>query len=193
MDINILAILVPAGTIACFLPLSDASSLAILYIVKSEYFSVVRHALWLESLFLELLTSLQAQGVCCLCSSSVVVSSPIKGWSGRSLSLLNPEHQPPTWPSNCMDSNILAFVVPAGIIVNPNLLFLSVLVQPSCSMYFICLIFTFSDEFYFLHRHAFFNYQMPLHALWLESLFLELFMFSHAQSNFNCLDYTRGF
>ncbi|RZC90411.1 hypothetical protein C5167_029543 [Papaver somniferum] len=38
MDINILAFLVPAGIIACFLPLSDASSFAVHYIVTSVYF-----------------------------------------------------------------------------------------------------------------------------------------------------------
>ncbi|KVH93889.1 Oligosaccharyl transferase, STT3 subunit [Cynara cardunculus var. scolymus] len=62
--------------------------------------------------------------------SSIVASSPTKGWSGRSLSLLDPtyaskyipiiasvsEHQPPTWPSYFMDINVLAFLVPAGII-----------------------------------------------------------------------------
>ncbi|GJS92933.1 dolichyl-diphosphooligosaccharide--protein glycosyltransferase subunit STT3A [Tanacetum coccineum] len=63
---------------------------------------------------------------------AVVASSPTKGWSGRSLSLLDPtyaskyipiiasvsEHQPPTWPSYFMDLNVLAFLVPAGIIVS---------------------------------------------------------------------------
>ncbi|XP_020577571.1 dolichyl-diphosphooligosaccharide--protein glycosyltransferase subunit STT3A [Phalaenopsis equestris] len=61
---------------------------------------------------------------------ALVSSSPTKGWSGRSLSLLDPtyaskyipiiasvsEHQPPTWPSYFMDINILAFLVPAGIV-----------------------------------------------------------------------------
>lgn len=61
---------------------------------------------------------------------AVVASSPTKGWSGRSLSLLDPtyaskyipiiasvsEHQPPTWPSYFMDINVLAFLVPAGIV-----------------------------------------------------------------------------
>ncbi|KAL8153002.1 hypothetical protein V2J09_010762 [Rumex salicifolius] len=60
----------------------------------------------------------------------LVASSPTMGWSGRSLSLLDPtyaskyipiiasvsEHQPPTWPSYFMDINVLAFLVPAGII-----------------------------------------------------------------------------
>ncbi|KAG6390961.1 hypothetical protein SASPL_148707 [Salvia splendens] len=41
MDINVLAFLVPAGIVACFLPLSDASSFAVLYIVTSVYFSGV--------------------------------------------------------------------------------------------------------------------------------------------------------
>ncbi|KAK9055027.1 hypothetical protein SSX86_026106 [Deinandra increscens subsp. villosa] len=41
MDINVLAFLVPAGIIACFSPLSDASSFVILYIVMSAYFSGV--------------------------------------------------------------------------------------------------------------------------------------------------------
>ncbi|KAL6585968.1 Dolichyl-diphosphooligosaccharide--protein glycosyltransferase subunit stt3a [Orobanche minor] len=41
MDINILAFLVPAGIVACFLPLSDSSSFAVLYIVTSVYFSGV--------------------------------------------------------------------------------------------------------------------------------------------------------
>lgn len=41
MDINVLAFLVPAGIIACFLPLSDASSFVVLYIVTSVYFSGV--------------------------------------------------------------------------------------------------------------------------------------------------------
>ncbi|KMZ73498.1 Dolichyl-diphosphooligosaccharide--protein glycosyltransferasesubunit STT3A [Zostera marina] len=61
---------------------------------------------------------------------AAVAASPTKGWSGRSLSLLDPtyaskyipiiasvsEHQPPTWPSYFMDINVLAFLVPAGII-----------------------------------------------------------------------------
>ncbi|XP_044464926.1 dolichyl-diphosphooligosaccharide--protein glycosyltransferase subunit STT3A [Mangifera indica] len=61
---------------------------------------------------------------------ALVATSPTKGWSGRSLSLLDPtyaskyipiiasvsEHQPPTWPSYFMDINVLAFLVPAGII-----------------------------------------------------------------------------
>ncbi|MCH91423.1 dolichyl-diphosphooligosaccharide-protein glycosyltransferase subunit STT3A-like, partial [Trifolium medium] len=61
---------------------------------------------------------------------AMVASSPTMGWSGRSLSLLDPtyaskyipiiasvsEHQPPTWPSYFMDINVLAFLVPAGII-----------------------------------------------------------------------------
>lgn len=61
---------------------------------------------------------------------ALIASSPTKGWSGRSLSLLDPtyaskyipiiasvsEHQPPTWPSYFMDINVLAFLVPAGII-----------------------------------------------------------------------------
>ncbi|XP_026439139.1 dolichyl-diphosphooligosaccharide--protein glycosyltransferase subunit STT3A-like [Papaver somniferum] len=53
MDINILAFLVPAGIIACFLPLSDASSFAVHYIVTSVYFRgvVLMLALWLELLF----------------------------------------------------------------------------------------------------------------------------------------------
>ncbi|KAI3714667.1 hypothetical protein L6452_21625 [Arctium lappa] len=71
--------------------------------------------------------------VCCAVVAvlvAVVASSPTKGWSGRSLSLLDPtyaskyipiiasvsEHQPPTWPSYFMDINVLAFLVPAGII-----------------------------------------------------------------------------
>ncbi|XP_031488967.1 dolichyl-diphosphooligosaccharide--protein glycosyltransferase subunit STT3A [Nymphaea colorata] len=71
--------------------------------------------------------------VCCVVVAvlaALVASSPTKGWSGRSLSLLDPtyaskyipiiasvsEHQPPTWPSYFMDINILAFLVPAGII-----------------------------------------------------------------------------
>lgn len=32
------------------------------------------------------------------------------------------EHQPPTWPSYFMDINVLAFLVPAGIIVSSRLL-----------------------------------------------------------------------
>ncbi|MCD7464839.1 Dolichyl-diphosphooligosaccharide--protein glycosyltransferase subunit stt3a [Datura stramonium] len=71
--------------------------------------------------------------VCCAVVAvliALVASSPTKGWSGRSLSLLDPtyaskyipiiasvsEHQPPTWPSYFMDINVLAFLVPAGII-----------------------------------------------------------------------------
>ncbi|KAI3740854.1 hypothetical protein L2E82_31328 [Cichorium intybus] len=71
--------------------------------------------------------------VCCAVVAvlvAVVASSPTKGWSGRSLSLLDPtyaskyipiiasvsEHQPPTWPSYFMDLNVLAFLVPVGII-----------------------------------------------------------------------------
>ncbi|XXG57402.1 hypothetical protein AAC387_Pa03g4563 [Persea americana] len=71
--------------------------------------------------------------ICCAVIAvlvALVASSPTKGWSGRSLSLLDPtyaskyipiiasvsEHQPPTWPSYFMDINVLAFLVPAGII-----------------------------------------------------------------------------
>lgn len=71
--------------------------------------------------------------VCCAALAvlvALVASSPTMGWSGRSLSLLDPtyaskyipiiasvsEHQPPTWPSYFMDINVLAFLVPAGII-----------------------------------------------------------------------------
>ncbi|XP_043707600.1 dolichyl-diphosphooligosaccharide--protein glycosyltransferase subunit STT3A-like [Telopea speciosissima] len=71
--------------------------------------------------------------VCCAMVAvlvALVASSPTMGWSGRSLSLLDPtyaskyipiiasvsEHQPPTWPSYFMDINVLAFLVPAGII-----------------------------------------------------------------------------
>ncbi|KAK2645586.1 hypothetical protein Ddye_020781 [Dipteronia dyeriana] len=71
--------------------------------------------------------------VCCAVIAvliALVASSPTMGWSGRSLSLLDPtyaskyipiiasvsEHQPPTWPSYFMDINVLAFLVPAGII-----------------------------------------------------------------------------
>ncbi|KAK6944924.1 Oligosaccharyl transferase, STT3 subunit [Dillenia turbinata] len=71
--------------------------------------------------------------VCCAVMAvliAMVATSPTKGWSGRSLSLLDPtyaskyipiiasvsEHQPPTWPSYFMDINVLAFLVPAGII-----------------------------------------------------------------------------
>ncbi|KAL8120065.1 hypothetical protein AgCh_017264 [Apium graveolens] len=71
--------------------------------------------------------------VCCAVVAvlvALVASSPTKGWSGRSLSLLDPtyaskyipiiasvsEHQPPTWPSYFMDINVLAFLVPAGIV-----------------------------------------------------------------------------
>ncbi|GAB2230718.1 hypothetical protein Droror1_Dr00015002 [Drosera rotundifolia] len=39
--INVLAFLVPAGIVACFFPLSDASSFVVLYIVTSVYFSGV--------------------------------------------------------------------------------------------------------------------------------------------------------
>ncbi|VAH63454.1 unnamed protein product [Triticum turgidum subsp. durum] len=41
MAINVLAFLVPAGIISCFLPLSDASSFLVLYLVTSVYFSGV--------------------------------------------------------------------------------------------------------------------------------------------------------
>ncbi|KAG1346610.1 Dolichyl-diphosphooligosaccharide--protein glycosyltransferase subunit STT3A [Cocos nucifera] len=71
--------------------------------------------------------------VCCAVIAiliALVNSSPTKGWSGRSLSLLDPtyaskyipiiasvsEHQPPTWPSYFVGINVLAFLVPAGII-----------------------------------------------------------------------------
>ncbi|KAA3477071.1 dolichyl-diphosphooligosaccharide--protein glycosyltransferase subunit STT3A [Gossypium australe] len=79
--------------------------------------------------------------VCCAVIAvliALVASSPTKGWSGRSLSLLDPtyaskyipiiasvsEHQPPTWPSYFMDINVLAFLVPAGIIVSLKACFL---------------------------------------------------------------------
>ncbi|KAE8710417.1 Dolichyl-diphosphooligosaccharide--protein glycosyltransferase subunit STT3A [Hibiscus syriacus] len=71
--------------------------------------------------------------VCCAVIAvliALVASSPTKGWSGRSLSLLDPtyaskyipiiasvsEHQLPTWPSYFMDINVLSFLVPAGTI-----------------------------------------------------------------------------
>ncbi|AQK87831.1 Dolichyl-diphosphooligosaccharide--protein glycosyltransferase subunit STT3A [Zea mays] len=41
MDINVLAFLIPAGIISCFLPLSDASSFMVLYLVTAVYFSGV--------------------------------------------------------------------------------------------------------------------------------------------------------
>uniref|UniRef100_A0A0E0PQ22 dolichyl-diphosphooligosaccharide--protein glycotransferase n=1 Tax=Oryza rufipogon TaxID=4529 RepID=A0A0E0PQ22_ORYRU len=41
MDINVLAFLIPAGIISCFLPLSDASSFVVLYLVTAVYFSGV--------------------------------------------------------------------------------------------------------------------------------------------------------
>ena len=58
-----------------------------------------------------------------------VSTSPTFGWSGRSLSLLDPtyaskyipiiasvsEHQPPTWTSYFMDIHVLAFFAPAGL------------------------------------------------------------------------------
>eukprot|EP00850_Spirogloea_muscicola_P022762 SM000310S11953 [mRNA] locus=s310:22945:30889:- [translate_table: standard] len=61
---------------------------------------------------------------------AAVLASPTLGWSGRSLSLLDPtyaskyipiiasvsEHQPPQWSSYFMDLHVLAFLVPAGII-----------------------------------------------------------------------------
>ena len=59
-----------------------------------------------------------------------VMSSPTYGWTGRSLSLLDPtyaskyipiiasvsEHQPPTWASYFMDIHILVPLLPAGFI-----------------------------------------------------------------------------
>eukprot|EP00195_Chlamydomonas_chlamydogama_P017867 CAMPEP_0202894230 /NCGR_PEP_ID=MMETSP1392-20130828/3670_1 /ASSEMBLY_ACC=CAM_ASM_000868 /TAXON_ID=225041 /ORGANISM="Chlamydomonas chlamydogama, Strain SAG 11-48b" /LENGTH=778 /DNA_ID=CAMNT_0049578859 /DNA_START=103 /DNA_END=2439 /DNA_ORIENTATION=+ len=59
-----------------------------------------------------------------------VLRSPTLGWTGRSLSLLDPtyagrfipiiasvsEHQPPSWTSYIMDLHILVFFAPAGII-----------------------------------------------------------------------------
>ncbi|OMP04840.1 Oligosaccharyl transferase, STT3 subunit [Corchorus olitorius] len=79
------------------------------------------------------------RAVCCAVITiliALVASSPTKGWSGRSLSLLDPtyaskympivasvsEHQPPTLPSYFMDINVLAFLVPAGIILSLKLL-----------------------------------------------------------------------
>ncbi|XP_072963740.1 dolichyl-diphosphooligosaccharide--protein glycosyltransferase subunit STT3A [Typha angustifolia] len=79
------------------------------------------------------LVMMAGMAVCCAVIAiliALVASSPTKGWSGRSLSLLDPtyaskyipiiasvsEHQPPTWPSYFMDINALAFLVPAGIV-----------------------------------------------------------------------------
>ncbi|XP_073006848.1 dolichyl-diphosphooligosaccharide--protein glycosyltransferase subunit STT3A [Typha latifolia] len=79
------------------------------------------------------LVMMAGMAVCCAVIAiliALVASSPTKGWSGRSLSLLDPtyaskyipiiasvsEHQPPTWPSYFMDINVLAFLVPAGIV-----------------------------------------------------------------------------
>lgn len=47
------------------------------------------------------------------------------------------EHQPPTWPSYFMDINVLAFLVPAGIIVR--------FLQPWFAFYFLsyCILFLF--------------------------------------------------
>jgi len=59
-----------------------------------------------------------------------VMASPTFGWTGRSLSLLDPtyaskyipiiasvsEHQPPAWPSYFTDLNLLVLLAPAGII-----------------------------------------------------------------------------
>ena len=61
---------------------------------------------------------------------TAVISSPTFGWTGRSLSLLDPtyaskyipiiasvsEHQPPTWASYFMDIHILVLLLPAGFI-----------------------------------------------------------------------------
>eukprot|EP00271_Cylindrocystis_brebissonii_P003387 TRINITY_DN142_c0_g1_i2.p1 TRINITY_DN142_c0_g1~~TRINITY_DN142_c0_g1_i2.p1 ORF type:complete len:566 (+),score=118.42 TRINITY_DN142_c0_g1_i2:194-1699(+) len=58
------------------------------------------------------------------------MASPTLGWSGRSLSLLDPtyaskyipiiasvsEHQPPMWTSYFMDIHVCTFLIPAGII-----------------------------------------------------------------------------
>lgn len=64
-----------------------------------------------------------------LAAIAYVSTSPTFGWSGRSLSLLDPtyaskyipiiasvsEHQPPTWTSYFMDIHVLAFFAPAGL------------------------------------------------------------------------------
>ncbi|CAI5463171.1 unnamed protein product [Closterium sp. Yama58-4] len=61
---------------------------------------------------------------------AMVLASPTLGWTGRSLSLLDPtyaskyipiiasvsEHQPPMWTSYFMDLQLLAFLAPAGLI-----------------------------------------------------------------------------
>jgi Oligosaccharyl transferase STT3 subunit len=37
------------------------------------------------------------------------------------------EHQPPTWPSYFMDINVLAFLVPAGIVVSTTSFFFNII------------------------------------------------------------------
>jgi len=85
--------------------------------------------------FLVLVTSmLTAIGIASAVGLSVVVGyvlrSPTLGWTGRSLSLLDPtyasrfipiiasvsEHQPPNWSSYIMDLHVLVLFVPAGLI-----------------------------------------------------------------------------
>lgn len=66
------------------------------------------------------------------------------------------EHQPPTWPSYFMDINVLAFLVPAGIIVRISFSRILVVFEMFQSLEVILRFFTFD-------RHAFCHYLMLAH------------------------------
>lgn len=81
------------------------------------------------------------------------------------------EHQPPTWPSYFMDINVLAFLVPAGIIVSSwcSIEIFFWVSYPLFTFNFqliIFIIFLYTTVFLLgLVRHAFCHYLMQAH-LW---------------------------
>jgi len=77
-----------------------------------------------------ILAGISLLGLAALLIVITVMASPTYGWTGRSLSLLDPtyaskyipiiasvsEHQPPTWSSYFMDIHVLVLCLPAGFI-----------------------------------------------------------------------------
>ncbi|KAL6746882.1 oligosaccharyl transferase [Haematococcus lacustris] len=111
-----------------------AAFLAFLVLHMALLVQAVRAALP-PHLFWRVVTLVLGCGALLLAGAGVVVAgyvlkSPTLGWTGRSLSLLDPtyasrfipiiasvsEHQPPSWTSYVMDLHALVLFVPAGII-----------------------------------------------------------------------------
>ena len=59
-----------------------------------------------------------------------IIFSPDRTYASKYIPIIASvsEHQPPTWPSYFMDINVLAFLVPAGIIVSISFLFVELAV-----------------------------------------------------------------